>query len=111
MVALILGARVEGCMAGKATNAGTVATLEARVASLSASLSEFVGLYDRTTAQTRDNAAAAKVIQDAGVALVIRTASERAKAAKAMTAMEAQLQAERKGCADGERKICGVPLR
>ena len=111
LVTLVLGARVEGCVAGKAKNANTIAALNAQVRSLNDSLNEFVGLYDRTTAQTRDNAAAAKVIQDAAVELVIRTASERTAAAKAISKLEAELQAERKRCVDGERPICGVKLR
>lgn len=111
LVALIVGARVEGCMSANSKHKADAATKDVRIESLEASLTGFIELYDRANAQTEANAKAAKTIQDAGAKLVEVASQERAAAAKKAATLEQALQAERAGCVDGERQICGVPIR
>lgn len=111
LVGLIVGARVEGCVSANASHKAEAAAKDVQIESLNARLGGFIALYDRTTAQTAANAKAAQKIQEAGAELVELASKERAASAKKAATLEQQLQAERVGCVDGERPICGIPLK
>ena len=67
--------------------------------------------FDQISAQTRINAAAAAKQIEAGEGQAKQAKAEKAKSDKRAAALEQQLQAERAGCVDAGRRICGLPLQ
>ena len=67
--------------------------------------------FDQISAQTRINAAAAAKQIKAGEDQAKQAKADKAKAQTRASALEQQLQAERAGCVDAGRRICGLPLQ
>lgn len=119
IVALLLGI---GCFGGcrwqGAIDAAEIETkdtaLKAAAGDLRAAstqLRDFAGKFreiDRATAQNLKSAADARARAQLEAEAAER--DRKAAVAKAST-LQRQLAAERAGCVDGERPICGVPLR
>ena len=67
--------------------------------------------FDQISASTRANADAAEKQIALGESLAKQAKADKAKADKRAAALEKQLQAERSGCVDAGRRICGLPLQ
>ena len=67
--------------------------------------------FDDISAQTRANAKAAANKIKAGQDQAKQAKADKAKAQTRAAALEQQLQAERAGCVDAGRRICGLPLQ
>lgn len=67
--------------------------------------------FDDISAQTRANADAAEKQIARGELQAKQAKAEKAKSDKRAAALEQQLQAERAGCVDAGRRICGLPLQ
>lgn len=63
------------------------------------------------TAQTEANAQAAADATKEAETAAREAVKEQAETAKRVTSLQRQLDKERTGCIDGQRPICGVPLR
>lgn len=67
--------------------------------------------FDKISAQTRANADAAEKQIARGELQAKQAKAEKAKSDKRAATLEQQLQAERAGCVDAGRRICGLPLQ
>ena len=67
--------------------------------------------FDQISALTRANADAAEKQIALGESLAKQAKADKAKADKRTAALEKQLQAERSGCVDAGRRVCGIPLQ
>lgn len=121
---LALGA-FGGCQVQGRLDAGARSKLETTVAERDATIAQKNGALSAAAAALRGSADALRIADAAGEANAAaaqhaaREASEAAAAAAAarkqadrrVAEIERELAAERDGCVDGRRPICGVPLR
>ena len=107
-----------GCRMQARHEAAARAKLQAKVMAKDAALGQAAtvlrgnaDLFRAISATTRANAAAAKAAQKRGADAVKAAQADATAAKRRIDKLETDLLAEKHGCADSERPICGVPLR
>lgn len=108
---LFIGGCVHGDKARAAKDAKKLAAAATALGDARDSLRAAATTFDQISASTRANADAAEKQIALGESLAKQAKADKAKADKRAAALEKQLQAERSGCVDAGRRICGLPLQ
>ena len=115
---IVLTAFIGGCHAQANRDAGKVSKAQAALRDSAAalvdardSLRAAADAFDDISAQTRANADAAEKQIARGEAQAKQAQADKVAADARVAALEGQLRAERSGCVDAGRRVCGVPLQ
>lgn len=115
---LLAAAFLGGCHVQAKHDAGKVAKAQAALRDSAAALGDardalrrFADTFDDISAQTRAAADAAAKQIEKGQASAKQAQAEHAAAEQRVDALERQLRAERAGCVDAGRSVCGIPLQ
>ena len=108
---LCVGGCVHGDKARAAKDAKKLIAAASALGDARDSLRAAATTFDQISAQARINAAAAAKQIKAGKDQAKQAKADKAKAQTRAAALEQQLQAERAGCVDAGRRICGLPLQ
>lgn len=108
---LFVGGCVHGDKARAAKDAKKLIAAASALGDARDSLRAAATTFDQISALTRANADAAEKQIALGESLAKQAKADKAKADKRTAALEKQLQAERAGCMDAGRRICGLPLQ
>lgn len=107
-----------GCRMQASHDAAKIAKVENKLAAMSTALGQAAtvlrgnaDLFRRFSAQTRANAAAEAAKQKRGAEAVKAAEADATAAKRRIDQLETELLAEQHGCVEGNRPICGVPLR
>lgn len=119
LAAALLGAAfLGGCHVQSSRDAAKVAKLQGALQASTRDLGDArdslraaATTFDAISAQTRANAKAAADKLHAGEVQAQQAKADQAAAEKRVSKLEQQLRAERAGCVDAGRRVCGIPLQ
>ncbi len=116
LVAVLAGSLfVGGCVHGERTqhaeDAKQLAVAATALGNARDSLRAAADTFDRISAMTRADAAAAARQIKAGEDQAKQAKAEKANSDKRASDLEKQLRDERAGCVDAGRRVCGIPLQ